>query len=39
MLSSDPDYLLMEEIIWSSAGREAAVKAVDEGLPALAREQ
>jgi hypothetical protein len=36
MLSSDPDYALMEDIIWSKEGRSAAVKAVEEGLPALA---
>lgn len=36
MLSSDPDYMQMEQIIWSSEGREAAIKAVEEGLPALA---
>lgn len=36
MLSSDPDYALMEDIIWSKEGRTAAVKAVEEGLPALA---
>jgi len=36
MLSSDPDYMEMERIIWSPEGREAAIKAVEEGLPALA---
>lgn len=36
MLSSDPDYMEMERIVWSTEGREAATKAVEEGLPALA---
>ncbi|MBR0959528.1 hypothetical protein [Bradyrhizobium japonicum] len=36
MLSSDPDYMEMERIIWSPQGREAAIRAVEEGLPALA---
>lgn len=36
MLSSDPDYAEMERIIWSAEGRTAALKAVEEGLPALA---
>ena len=33
---SDPVYLQMEEITWSKEGRAAALKATDEGLPALA---
>jgi hypothetical protein len=36
MLNTDPDYLAMEEIIWSPQGRTAALQAVSEGLPALA---
>ncbi|WP_143273178.1 hypothetical protein [Bradyrhizobium canariense] len=36
MLSSDPDYIEMERIIWSPVGREAALKAVEQGHPALA---
>lgn len=36
MLSSDPDYAEMERIIWSGEGRAAALKAVEEGRPALA---
>lgn len=36
MVSSDPDYLKMEEIIWSKEGRAAALKAISDGLPALA---
>jgi hypothetical protein len=33
---SDPVYLKIEEIIWSPQGREAAVEATKNGLPALA---
>jgi hypothetical protein len=36
MLSSDPDYIEMERIIWSAEGIAAAEKAVDAGFPALA---
>jgi hypothetical protein len=36
LLSTDPDYLRMEEIIWSDAGRKAAIAAVEAGRPALA---
>jgi hypothetical protein len=36
MLSSDPDYAEMERIIWSAEGRAAALRAVEEGRPALA---
>ena len=36
MLSSDPDYLEMDRIIWSNEGRAAAIAATDSGLPALA---
>lgn len=36
MLSSDPDFIRMEEIIWSAEGRAAAIEAVEDGLPALA---
>lgn len=36
MRTDDPAYLKMEEIMWSSEGRTAAVKATDERLPALA---
>lgn len=35
MLSSDPDYLEMDRIIWSNEGRAAAIAATDQGLPAL----
>lgn len=34
--SDDPTYLKMEEIIWSTEGRKAAIKATESGLPALA---
>lgn len=36
MLSSDPDYLEIDRIIWSKEGRAAAIAATDQGLPALA---
>jgi hypothetical protein len=36
MRVSDPDFLKMEEIVWSSEGRKAAIEATDKGLPALA---
>lgn len=36
MRADDPAYLKMEEIMWSSEGRAAAVEATDKGLPALA---
>lgn len=36
MLSSDPDYLEMERIIWSAEGVAAAEAAVEAGMPALA---
>jgi hypothetical protein len=36
MLSTDPDYAKIEEIVWSKEGRAAAVNAVEQGLPALA---
>lgn len=35
MTLNDPIYLRMEEIIWSSAGRAAALEATAKGLPAL----
>jgi hypothetical protein len=35
MLSSDPDYLEMDRIIWSKEARAAAIVATDSGLPAL----
>ena len=34
--ADDPVYAKMEEIIWSAAGRKAAVEATEKGLPALA---
>jgi hypothetical protein len=36
MRMSDPAYLKMQDITWSSEGRKAGVKATEEGLPALA---
>jgi hypothetical protein len=33
---TDPVYLRMEEIVWSSAGRAAAIAATEQGLPAMA---
>ncbi len=36
MRSDDPVYLRMEEIIWSTEGRTAAIGAVENKLPALA---
>jgi hypothetical protein len=36
MTISDPTFLRMEEIVWSVAGRKAAIVATEEGLPALA---
>lgn len=36
MRLSDPTYLKMQEIIWSSEGKKAAVAATDASLPALA---
>ena len=36
MRMSDPVYLRMEEIVWSSAGRAAAIAATEQGLPAMA---
>lgn len=36
MRSDDPAYLRMEEIIWSTEGRKAAIGATENGLPALA---
>jgi hypothetical protein len=36
MRMSDPAYLKMEELTWSTEGRKAAVDATENGLPALA---
>jgi hypothetical protein len=36
MRMSDPAYIEMEEITWSTQGRKAATEAVEKGLPALA---
>jgi hypothetical protein len=36
MRVSDPIYLRMQEIVWSSEGKKAAVAATEAGLPALA---
>ena len=36
MRNSDPDFLKMEEIVWSCEGRKAVIEATDKGLPALA---
>lgn len=36
MRTSDPTYLKMEEIVWSTKGRIAAIEATNKGLPALA---
>lgn len=36
MRMSDPAYLKMEELTWSTEGRKAAVDATERGLPALA---
>lgn len=36
MRMSDPAYLKMEELTWSTEGRKAAVDATESGLPALA---
>jgi hypothetical protein len=36
MRMSDPAYLKMEELTWSTEGRKAAVGATERGLPALA---
>ena len=36
MRMSDPAYLKMQDITWSSEGRKAAVEATEKGLPALA---
>jgi hypothetical protein len=36
MTTSDPTYLRMEEIVWSVAGRKAAIVATEEGPPPLA---
>ena len=36
MTTSDPTFLRMEELVWSVAGRKAAIVATEEGLPALA---
>jgi hypothetical protein len=36
MRMSDPAYLKMQDITWSSDGRKAAIEATENGLPALA---
>ncbi|HEX5508861.1 MAG TPA: hypothetical protein VFX37_10195 [Pseudolabrys sp.] len=36
MRSTDPEYIEMEEIVWSAEGRLAAIDATEKGLPALA---
>jgi len=36
MCMTDPVYLRIEEIVWSPAGRDAALAATERGLPALA---